>query len=161
MDYQLKPLGKACAATGQPLAPGSVCHSVVVERNGQFVRLDYAAEGWKGPPADAISYWQTRVAASKHPQQIDPDALMRYFEQLCEEGSPNCDVDRYVSVLMLLRLKRLRLDDARCDDDGEFLVLSGLRGEGTFEVRRLQIPDDELAGLQQQLKAQLAGESAT
>jgi hypothetical protein len=158
MDYQLKPLGKTCTATGQPLAPGSVCHSVVVERNGQFVRLDYSSGSWKGPPADAIGYWQTRVPEPKHAHHIDPDALMRYFEQLCEEGSPNQDVSRYVSALMLLKMKRLKLDDVRRDEDGEHLQLSGLRGEGAFEARHLQLPDDELAGLQQQLKAQLAGE---
>jgi hypothetical protein len=160
MDYQLKPLGKTCAATGKPLAPGSVCHSVVVERNGQFVRLDYSPGSWQGPPTDAIGYWQSRVPQPKHPHFVDPDALLRHFEQLCEEGSPNQDVNRYVSALMLLKLKRLRLDDLRRDDDGEFLQLSGTRGEGAFEVRNLQLADDELAGLQQQLKAQLAGEWA-
>ena len=161
MDYRLKPLGKTCAATGQPLAPGSVCHSVVVERDGQFVRLDYSPAGWQGPPPSAVGYWQLRVPPPKPVHSIDPDALMRYFEQLCEEASPSQDVNRYVSALLLLKLKRLKLDDVRCDDDGEFLQLTGTRGEGTFDVRRLDLPDDELSQLQQSLKTQLAAEWTT
>lgn len=156
MDYQLKPLGKSCAATGQPLAPGSVCHSVVIERDGQFVRLDYSPEAWQGPPDHAVGYWQSRVPEPKPVHRIDPDALLRYFEQLCEEQSPRQEVDRYVAALLLLKLKRLTLDDVRCDDDGEFLQLSGARGEGNFEVRRLDLSDTELAQLQQALKLQLA-----
>ena len=46
MDYHLKPLGKTCATTGKPLAPGSVCHSVLVERDGMLMRLDFSDEGW-------------------------------------------------------------------------------------------------------------------
>jgi len=161
MDYQLKPLGKTCAATGQPLAPGSVCHSVVVERDGQFVRLDYSEGGWQGPPASAVGYWQLRVPPPKQARSVDPDALMRYFEQLCEEASPSQDVNRYVSALLLLKLRRLKLDDVRCADDGEFLQLSGTRGEGAFDVRRLELPDDELSQLQQALKNQLAVEWTT
>jgi hypothetical protein len=158
MDFQLKPLGKTCAATGQPLVPGSVCHSVVVERNGQFLRLDYSDAAWRGPPADAVGYWRTRVPLASSVQRLDPDALMRYFEQLCEDASPSQDTNRYVAALLLLKLKRLQLDDVRQDDDGEYLLLSGSRGEGVFEVRNLQLPDAELSRLQQALKSHLAAE---
>jgi hypothetical protein len=160
MDYQLKPLGKTCAATGQPLAPGHVCHSVVLERDGRFVRMDYSDAGWKGPPANAIGYWKSRVPAPQHPHRVDPAALMRYFEQLSEESSPLQETSRFVAALLLLKLRRLKLDDVRRDDDGEFLQLSGTHGEGSFEVRHLQIPEAELAELQQHLKAQLAAEWA-
>lgn len=162
MDYQLKPLGKTCSATGQPLAPGSLCHSVLIERQGQFVRLDYSESGWKGPPEGAIGHWVTEVPLVKNPgaQRVDPDALLQYFEQLCEEASPSQEANRYVSALLLLKLKRLKMDDVRHDEDGEWLILSGVRGEGPFEVRHLDMPDDELLGLQQQMKASLATEWA-
>ena len=103
MDYQFKPLGKVCAASGQPLIPGHWCHSVVVERQGQQLRLDYAEESWTGPPADALGYWKSRVPFPKNPQaiKVDPDALLRYFEQLSEEASPNQESQRYVSALLL------------------------------------------------------------
>jgi hypothetical protein len=160
MDFQFKPLGKTCAATGQPLVPGSWCHSVLVERQGQQVRLDYAANAWQGPPADAIGHWRSRVplARMQPGQKVDPDALWRYFEQLTEEASPSQESQRYVAALLLLKLKRLRLVDVLTDDDGSTLLLEGLHGEGVFEVRNLQLPDADTSALQQQLKTQLATE---
>lgn len=160
MDYDLKPLGKTCSQTGKPLQPGSLCHSVVVERNGQLLRLDFSSEGWQGPPEGALGHWTTRVPKPRHEdaQRIDPDVLMRYFEQLQEDAAPRQDGAKYVAALLLLKQRRLRLDDVRQTDDGEFLVVSGLRGEGTFEVRNLQLPDAETQQLQQELRAQFAME---
>lgn len=158
MDYQLKPLGKTCASTGQPLTPGTVCHSVVVEREGRLLRLDYSEAGWQGPPPDAIGYWRTVVPPVEPARRIDPDSLMRYFEQLSEEASPRAETMRYVAALLLLKWKRLKLDDVRTDEEGEWLLLSGTRGEGVFEVRNLQLPDAELARLQHELKTQLSEE---
>lgn len=158
MDYQLKPLGKTCASTGQPLIPGTVCHSVVVERDGRLVRLDYSEAGWQGPPPDALGYWRTVVPPVEPARRIDPDSLMRYFEQLSEEASPRAEILRYVAALLLLKWKRLKLDDVRGDEEGEWLLLSGSRGEGVFEVRNLQLPDAELARLQHELKTHLSEE---
>lgn len=165
MDYQFKPLGKVCATTGKPLVPGSWCHSVVVERSGQQLRLDFSEEGWRGPPSDAIGAWRCQVPLPRNPQniRIDPDALMRYFEQLCEEASPAQETQRYICALLLLKWKRLRLDDVAgtADDDRpdeHILILEGTHGEGRFEVRNLQLPDDEALQLQNQLRTQLAGE---
>lgn len=158
MEYQLKPLGKLCAATGQALVPGSRCHSVVVERQGQLLRLDYADTAWSGPPPDAIGHWIATVPAPKTTGRIDPEVLMRYFEQLSEEASPGTAAQRYVAALMLIRAKRLQLHDVRREDDAEFLLLEGMHGEGVFEVPNLQLPDADNAALQQQLKSQLATE---
>ncbi len=160
MDYHIKPLGKTCAATGQPLSPGSWCHSVVVERQGQQLRLDYADDAWQGPPPDAIGHWRIQVPLPKNPNaiKVDPDALMSYFEQLSEEASPGQEAQRYVSALLLLKLKRLRLEDVRRDDAGSFLILEGMHGEGLFEVANLQLPDEDATRLQQELKLQLAAE---
>jgi hypothetical protein len=160
MEYQLKPPGKTCAASGRPLAPGSLCHSVVVERQGQLVRLDYSAEHWSGPPADAVGHWTTVVPAPKHGglTKVDPDALMRFFEQLCEEASPSQDEARYAAALLLLKLKKLRLNDVRHDGDGAWLLLEGTHGEGAYEVRNLTLSDEETSRLQQTLKLQLATE---
>src|SRR5665213_3654441 len=101
MDYHLKPLGKVCSATGKPLAPGSVCHSVLVERNGSLVRLDFSADGWTGPPQGHLGHWMVDVPASADPKltRIDPEVAMRYFEQLSEEASPIHEKTRYALAL--------------------------------------------------------------
>ena len=162
MDYQFKSIGKTCAGTGQPLQPGSECHSVLVERDGQTYRLDYSKAGWKGPPEDAIGEWMSFVAdAAPKPKTIDTEALLRYFEQLCEDANPAHDQIRYVLALLLLQKRRLRLDGSRTDDDGEeFLQFIGSKSEGPFEIVDQQLSEDEILALQQSLNEQLQDELA-
>ena len=63
MDYQLKPLGKTCAQTGQKLLPGEVCYSAVVPKGNQWERIDVSRDAWKGPPDGAIGFWTCTVPA--------------------------------------------------------------------------------------------------
>lgn len=158
MDYHFSPLGKTCSATGKPLAPGSACRSALLEINGQQVRKDFSAEGWTGPPEGAIGHWVTTVPEQVGPPKLDPEQMMRYFEQLTEEASPSHDETRYLLALMLLQQRRFKLETIRSDDDGDYLVLSGLRGEGTFEVPHLQLDDADVTAKQTVLRTQLAAE---
>ena len=149
-DYNVKPIGRSCAATGQELAPGSLCHSVLVEKNGELLRFDYSEEGWGQPPAGTIAHWRCEapepvIAAKK---ALDPQELMRQFEQLSDEASPAHDKFRYVLALLLVQRRRLKLDGTRVIDDQEFLEVTGSRGEGTFLVRDQQLDESELQELQ-------------
>jgi hypothetical protein len=105
MEYHFKPPSKTCAATGRPLAPGSVCHSVLIEKNGSLARFDYSAEGWQGPPPGHVGYWKTVVPVTTDPKahRLDPETALRYFEQLCEEANPDSIRQRYVLALFLLQ----------------------------------------------------------
>ena len=163
MDYHLKPLGKNCSATGKPLVPGSVCHSVLVEKDGVLVRLDYSPEGWTAPPPAHLGHWTVRVPAALNPnsQRIDPEVALRYFEQLSEEASPVHEKTRYTLALVLLQQRKLKLENVRFDDDDEVLELSGIHGEGNFEVRNFHLDDTETQRMQTELKAQLAVEWQT
>lgn len=161
MDYHFKPPSKTCATTGRPLVAGTVCHSVLVEKNGILTRLDYSDEGWQGAPAGHIGYWKTVIPASHDPreQQLDPDTAFRYFEELCETCSPETERQRYVLALFLLQRRKVRLDGTRSDDDGDdILELTGQHGEGTYEVRNLKLPEDETQLIQAELKVHLATE---
>lgn len=160
MDYQFKSIGKTCAATGQPLQPGSQCHSVLVDRNGQMLRLDFSEDGWNGPPDDAIGEWIAVVSdAPAETQEIDPDSLMTSFEQLCEEPNPAHDQMRYVLAVLLLKKKRLRLEGSRTDEDGNNLLqLLGVRGEGDFEIPDQELDEDEINTLEAALRTQLTEE---
>lgn len=158
MEYHFPPLGKTCAATGKPLAPGSACRSALFEQNGQQVRKDYSPDGWTGPPTGAIGFWVTTVPEQVGPPKLDPDQMIRYFEQLTEEASPSHDEARYLLALLLLQQRRLKLETVRSDEDGDVLVLTGMRGEGTFEVPHLQLPDADVAERQLVLRRQLAAE---
>jgi hypothetical protein len=161
MDYHFKPPSKTCATTGRPLAPGSVCHSVLIEKNGTMTRLDYSDEGWQGPPEGHIGYWKTTVPAIHDPreQRLDPDTAFRYFEQLNEDPNPDSERQRYVLALLLLQHRKLRLEGTHADLDGDdVLDLCGQRGEGTYEIRDLKLSDAETQQIQAELKVHLATE---
>lgn len=160
MDYHFKPPSKNCASTGKPLAPGATCHSVLVDKGGVLTRLDYSDEGWQGPPEGHIGYWKTIVPMGNDPreQRLDPDAAFRYFEQLNEDPSAENERKRYVLALLLLQHRKLRLEDSRSDDCGSILQLSGIRGEGTYEVQDLQLSEADTRQIQAELKVHLATE---
>ncbi len=156
MDYHLKPLGKSCSATGKEFVPGETVHSVIIEENGQLVRLDYSQDGWTGPPESAVGDWKLQVPESttQGPQKIDPDALMQYFEQLYETPNQVEEKFLYVLALFLVQKRRLKLDGSRNDDVASYLQLSGTHGEGSFEIRDQNLNESEIEQLQQQLNNQ-------
>jgi hypothetical protein len=159
MDYHFKPIGKICAATGQPLMPGERIYSVVVERNDELERLDFSPQGWSGPPEGTLGQWRCIVPApeTRPASVLDPTALLSYFEQLVEDGNPAHDRLRYVLALFLLQKRRLRLDGSRIDGDVEYLQLSGSRGEGPYEIPDQQLAETEIRELQAELNHSLAG----
>jgi hypothetical protein len=160
VEYQFRPIGKKCATTGTDLEPGSVCYSVLVERNGELQRLDYSKQGWKGPPEGALGVWKCfvpRPAEVKH-EPLDTNALMRCFEQLTEEAIPERDGLRYILALLLVKKRRLRLEGSRVDGDEEYLQLAGAAGEGAYEVRDLNPSDAEIQIWQRELNVYLASE---
>lgn len=160
MEYEFRPIGKKCATTGADLVPGSVCHSVLVEKNGDFERLDFSDEGWRGPPEGAVGTWKCSVpkAAEVRKQALDTDALFGFFEQLVETGRPDEEGLRYILALLLMRKRKLKLDGSRTEGTDDYLQLSGIQGEGAYEVRDLHLSDAEMEQLQQDLNARLATE---
>ena len=75
MDYRFKPISKNCAGTDKPLVPGTLCYSVLVERNGVQERLDFSEEGWTGLPEGGVGCWKSLVpeGARKQVSTTDPD----------------------------------------------------------------------------------------
>lgn len=160
MDYHLKPIGKTCASTGKELVPGSTCHCIVMQRSDELTRLDFSEEGWPGLPKGAIGHWRCVVPepAETKGTPIDPDALLRYFEQLTEDNNPTQEKFRFVLSLLLLQKRRLRVEDSTEKDGEEFLELIGSQGEGPFYVKSQQLADVEITELQNSLNEHLATE---
>jgi hypothetical protein len=157
MEYRFKPISKTCAGTGQPLAPGSVCYSVLVERLGRYERLDFSPAGWKGLPDDALGFWRCTVPVpeTRRAATADAEVLMQQFEQLLESSNPRDSQLAYVLALYLLQRRRLKLEGTRLDDDAEYLELAGARGEGPYEIRNQELSEEQLTELRQALDQQL------
>jgi hypothetical protein len=160
MDYELKPLGKICSKTGKPFGPGDVCYSTVIEKGNEWLRLDFSAGAWTGPPEGAIGFWRVTVPVRDQPKRrfLDPDALLRHFEQLCEDANPAREKFRYVLALLLVQRRRLQIATTRSDAEGTILELAGLQGEGPFEVRDQQLAEAEIGALQLELEASITAE---
>lgn len=162
MEYSIRAIGRTCSATGVDLTPGSLCRSALVERDGRFERLDYAPSAWNGPPEQTIGHWQCRVpaAAAVTARRLDTDTLMLEFERLEDAGHEQVRRLRYVLALLLLQKKRLELEDSRSEDDIDFLILVGTKGEGPFEVRDEKLDANEIAAVQRELITQLTTDEA-
>lgn len=179
LEYSLKPLGKICAATGSPLSPGTVCRCVLVEQNGQTLRLDYRHDAWPGPVPNQLAVWKTVVPPPLNPDAVhlDSDRLLELLEEPVPEfsddlhepqhdqqelpGYSEAEAIRYVAALFLLQRRKLKLDDAVSQQGVETLRLLGSRGEGPFELVNLRLKDEEIHAIIQKLKQRLATEVST
>ena len=160
MEYHVRPMGKTCAATGDPFPPGAAVRSALVLDDGRQVRLDFLLSEWSEPPARTIGHWAARVpdAEPEEDAPLDADDLLDLLDSLGDaaDAGNNRQVRlRYVLALLLLEEKRVELHEDRDTPDGRVLVLVGAGGEGPFEVRDLDLPEDEIGGLEASLSALL------
>jgi hypothetical protein len=162
MDYQVRPLGKTCSVTGDPLAPGTTCYSVLIDHEGALERRDISASAWSGPPHGTLGVWK-RIVPDQHDaraSQLDPREMLTYFEQLIEEANPAREKLIYVLALFLLQKRKLQLDGSRSIDGVEYLLLSASDGRGPYEVRDQQLSAEEITQLQAGLSRSIAAEWA-
>lgn len=119
------------------------------------MRLDYSEESWTGPPEGVIGYWQSVVpdrTAGAVPR-LDPDSLFEYFVQLCESPNQTEQDYQYVLALLLLRKRRLLLEETMVVDGHEAMRLIGTGGEGPFDVVERDLSESRIKELQDQLFA--------
>jgi hypothetical protein len=152
-DYQIQPHTRRCAATGRELKAGDRCYSVLLEEAGKFVRKDYAADAWAGPPAGAFSFWAARLPASEARRRppVDDDLLLECFGRLEGQDEPARVSFRYVLALLLLRRRRLRLEGEERDGGRELLRLRCPRTGARHEVANPGLADEELAAVQDEV----------
>ena len=128
MDYQIQPNSRRCATTGRELQVGERYFSALVEEDRRFVRRDFSAEAWAGPPAGAFSFWTGHVhaGADKIRPQLDDDLLEDCFRRLEGQTEPSRVNFRYVVALLLLRRRRLRYESSVIADGVEHITLTHL-----------------------------------
>ncbi len=150
IDYQIQPSTRRCCTTGRELRPGERCYSVLLEEGGKFVRKDYSAEAWQGPPQGAFSFWMGRLALpqGKRRQPIDDEMLMECFQRLEGQLEPSRLRFRYVVALLLMRRRRLKFDQTQQDGSQEVLLLRCTRTGVRHAIVNPGLTDEELATVQ-------------
>ncbi len=155
-DYQIQGSTRRCLRTGREIRPGEKYYSALVDQSGSFSRQDFCIDGWKqgGPPPGAIGHWLGRLPAADRPrrQPIDDDLLVECLARLEGEADPARVSFRYVVALLLMRRKRLRLEETRAaDGGGEVMVLRDAKGGKRHEVTDPRLADAELEAVQDEV----------
>lgn len=152
-DYQIQGSTRRCCKTGRELKPGERFHSALLDEKGTFSRLDYSPEGWEGPPPGAFSHWQGKLPKGDKPRRppIDDDLLVECLTRLEGEKDSSRANFRFVLALLLLRRKRLRLDETRQVDGREVLALRDMKGGAKHEVIDPKLGDGELEVVQDEV----------
>jgi len=127
-----------CAATGEPLIPGSMCMAALIERetDDALVRQDYSIAAWEAGsrPARLYSFWKCVVPDPTIRRRVfvDDDLLLNLFERLGEDERAQRQAFRFVLGLVLMRKRVLRLVGRRSDDGADYWLF---RAKG--------VPDDD------------------
>jgi len=135
MDYEVQHSARCCSSTGREFAPGETYYSVLVAEDAETRRYDYAAEAWRGPPAEAIGWWKSQIpdrkAAKKH--WAPNDVMLDFWDELADQ--PEKQDMRYVLTLLLIRRRVLRMEEEKHNQEGqEVVVVYCPRRETTHEI---------------------------
>ena len=151
--YQIQGPARQCAATGRELRPGERFFSVLLDEAGAFVRKDYAADAWPGPPDRAVAYWSGRIPPSGQPRRpiINDELLVDCFEHLGDAKEPAQRNFRYVVALLLMRRKRFKFEDVRKLDGEEVILLRDGKSGSRHEVPDPRLDDAEMSSVQDEV----------
>lgn len=152
-DYQIQANSRRCMASGRELQPGEKCYSVLLDQDGQFIRHDFSAEAWTGPPAGTFSFWTSKVPTpdSARRPRIDDDLLADCFQRLEGAIEPDRINFRYVVALLLMRRKRLKFEEACVQNDVEILKLRCPRTKTLHEVVNPRLTEVEMNQVQEEV----------
>ena len=159
LDFEVQRCTRRCAATDRELQPGEAFVSVLVPREGQIARQDFAVEAWQGPPKDAIGWWHARMP-DPQAHRVDwapSDVILHYFQQLLEQDG---EADMlYVLTLLMIRRRLLRLEETEVAGDGqETMILFCPKNEAEYRVPVSQPTAERVTAIQTRLTQLLFAE---
>ncbi len=153
IDYQLQPSTRRCSVTGRELRPGERYYSVLLDEAGKFIRKDFSAEIWQGPPPAAFSFWAGKVPESSDLRRppIDDEMLLDCFQRLEGQTDPARLNFRYVVALLLTRRRRLKFEEVVKVDGQEVLCLRCARTGARHRVVNPSLTEEEMSVVQEQV----------
>jgi hypothetical protein len=135
------------------LRAGEYYYSVVLESGDEYLRQDYSAESWQGPPAGAVGWWKCRMPTSDDRKMVlaPPEVLIDLLRQM--EQFPDKAKSRYLLALMLMRRKLVRpvADQEDSDSKAEVLRLEVLVDGSTIDVPICKVARSESESLRDEL----------
>jgi hypothetical protein len=152
-EYDIAAPSRACTATGRELAAGEPFVAVLLDEAGKFVRKDYAAAAWPGPPDRYVAFWTGKVPPADRPRKptFNDDLLVEWFQHLAGNPDPARQNIRYVVALLLMRRKRLKFEDVRRQNGADVLVLRDARSGARHEIADPRLSEAEIVAVQDEV----------
>lgn len=163
-EFKISRCSRRCFTLDRPLREGETYFSVVLESGDGYVRRDYAAESWQGPPEDAIGWWKNRMPAADEKKLVlaPPAVLIDLLRRM--QGQPENAKSRYLLALTLLRRRIVRdagtVPDGRESADANTLRVQVPADSSVIEVDVVSVSRGEVERLTDQLHALLYQEAA-
>lgn len=107
-EYKVNRCTRQCHALGRPLREGEWYYSIILEAGEDYIRQDFSAEAWTGPPAAAVGWWKKRMPTADEKKLIlaPAEVLIDLLRQMGQ--FPAKAKSRYLLALMLMRRRIVR-----------------------------------------------------
>ncbi len=167
--YQISRPTGVCAASGDPLEPGTTCIATLCEREDDegFDRVDYSLSAWEAGkrPERLFSFWKSTVTSpdTKRKLLVDDEVLMDLMTRLAEDKRPQRQAFRFVLTLILMRKRLLKFVGRVGGVDGmaerwQMRPKGVSSDERPLEVVNPMLSDEDVKELTAQLSEILQGE---
>lgn len=146
---------RTCSISRRDFRPNESFFSVLMEKNGSFIRKDISVEHWSEPTEKFFGWWQSTAkhVADQTSQHVSGETLLNLFERFV---AMPCEADTlYILTLLLLRRKLLRYEQEITDEQGNRLLeVHAFHTEMTYRIlvampgrERLEVIQEQLAVL--------------
>ena len=101
---------RVCHLTKREFEPNETFYSILYDRDGELLRLDFSLEAWKKPADGCLGWWRSKMpaVADKKVKLAPNDILLNLFDSLADQDDKK--EMRYVLTLLLIRRRLFRLE---------------------------------------------------
>lgn len=155
LNFEFRMAGKRCCRSDRPLLPGEEFFSALVEKQGETVRLDFAAENWQGPPEECVGWWKSSVPKSEKGRVYwaPREVMLAYFEHVRQQ-TDQADI-AYLLALLLAQKRILTTKESLDSPNPNVLYLENKRDRCSYEVPVVPVSASRIEEIQNELSNKL------
>ena len=154
-EWNIQSRALQCAASGRAFEKGDRVFSALYWRDGQYARVDLAAEAWlaRNDNIEPLSAWQTDFVppAPPEPETLRKDDAESLLRRLVADHAPGTRNARYILALMLERKKVLRQLERQRQDGASILVYEHLPSGEVWLIEDPGLKLGELTAVQDEV----------